>query len=77
MQRYSADEQIIQRVTDRAQLLFDSCRKQWKLKPKDLQQLQWAAQCHEIGMAISHKNYHRHGAYLLTNSDLPGFSQYE
>jgi exopolyphosphatase/guanosine-5'-triphosphate,3'-diphosphate pyrophosphatase len=28
-------------------------------------------------MAISHKHFHRHGAYLLRNSDLPGFSQSE
>jgi exopolyphosphatase/guanosine-5'-triphosphate,3'-diphosphate pyrophosphatase len=28
-------------------------------------------------MAISHKHYNRHTAYLLRNSDLPGFSQQE
>jgi exopolyphosphatase/guanosine-5'-triphosphate,3'-diphosphate pyrophosphatase len=28
-------------------------------------------------MAISHKHYNRHGAYLLRNTDLPGFSQAE
>jgi exopolyphosphatase/guanosine-5'-triphosphate,3'-diphosphate pyrophosphatase len=28
-------------------------------------------------MAISHKHFHRHGAYLLRNSDMPGFSQGE
>ena len=26
-------------------------------------------------MAISHGGYHRHGAYLLQHSDIPGFSQ--
>ena len=30
---------------------------------------------HEIGLAISHSNYHRHSAYLLEHSDIPGFSQ--
>jgi exopolyphosphatase/guanosine-5'-triphosphate,3'-diphosphate pyrophosphatase len=28
-------------------------------------------------MAISHKHYNRHSAYLLRNADLPGFSQQE
>jgi exopolyphosphatase/guanosine-5'-triphosphate,3'-diphosphate pyrophosphatase len=37
--------------------------------------LRRAAYLHEIGLAISHSNYHRHSSYLLENSDIPGFSQ--
>ena len=29
---------------------------------------------HEIGLDISHSRFHQHGAYLLNNGDLPGFS---
>lgn len=29
---------------------------------------------HEIGFYISHGDYHKHGAYILANGDLPGFS---
>jgi exopolyphosphatase/guanosine-5'-triphosphate,3'-diphosphate pyrophosphatase len=36
--------------------------------------LAWAAQLHEIGAQISHSDYHKHGAYILGNSDAPGFS---
>ena len=32
---------------------------------------------HEAGLAISHSQFHRHGAYLLEHSDLPGFSRPE
>lgn len=39
--------------------------------------LAWAAQCHEIGNVISHTESHRHGAYILDNSELMGFSQSE
>ena len=39
--------------------------------------LGWAAQCHEIGSAISHTESHRHGAYIIDNSELMGFSQSE
>jgi len=34
----------------------------------------WAAQLHEIGLAVSHTGFHKHGAYLLQHSYLPGFS---
>ncbi|MDE2618102.1 MAG: exopolyphosphatase, partial [Burkholderiales bacterium] len=30
-----------------------------------LRKLGWAAQLHEIGSAISHSDYHKHGAYIL------------
>ena len=37
--------------------------------------LRRAAFLHEIGLAISHSSYHKHSAYLLEYSDIPGFSQ--
>ncbi len=36
--------------------------------------LQWAARLHEIGIQISHSDYHKHGAYILENTDMPGFT---
>ena len=39
--------------------------------------LRRAALLHEIGLAISHSSYHKHGAYLLQYSDVAGFSQAE
>lgn len=37
----------------------------------------WAAQLHEIGLNISHADFHHHGYYLLRHSDLAGFVRYE
>lgn len=37
--------------------------------------LDWAATLHEIGRDIAHSGYHKHGAYILENADLPGFSR--
>jgi exopolyphosphatase/guanosine-5'-triphosphate,3'-diphosphate pyrophosphatase len=34
----------------------------------------WAGLLHEIGMSISHAGFHKHGAYVLQNADMPGFS---
>ena len=30
---------------------------------------------HEVGLNINHSGMHRHSAYILQNSDLPGFNQ--
>jgi len=39
--------------------------------------LQWAAQLYETGLAISHNDYHKHGAFMLANAELAGFSKPE
>jgi len=39
--------------------------------------LHWAALLHEIGLTISHSGYHRHGHYLLSESDMAGFNRFE
>jgi exopolyphosphatase / guanosine-5'-triphosphate,3'-diphosphate pyrophosphatase len=39
-----------------------------------VKRLAWAAALHEVGFAISHADYHKHGAYLVANGDLAGFS---
>lgn len=44
---------------------------------RSLRKLQWAARVHEIGMLISHSDYHKHGAYILDNADLLGFGMPE
>lgn len=37
--------------------------------------LRWAAMLHEVGLNINHSGLHRHSAYILQHSDLPGFNQ--
>ena len=41
----------------------------------DLQFLSWASRLHEIGISVAHNAYHKHGAYVLTYADMPGFSK--
>lgn len=52
-----------------------------KESPAQLSRLQkkllWASQLHEVGAAISHSDYHKHGAYILDNADMVGFSMPE
>ena len=37
--------------------------------------LAWACRLHEIGISVAHNAYHKHGAYILTYADMPGFSK--
>ena len=75
MGRYNADPKQAERVVKTAQHLFDSVAKSLNLNTEDSDLLRRAAYLHEIGLAISHGGYHRHGAYLLQHSDIAGFSQ--
>ena len=75
MQRYGADLAQAQRVEATALRLFDQVASEWQLDADARRLLAWAARLHELGLAIAHSGYHRHGAYLLQNSDIAGFSQ--
>ena len=41
----------------------------------DIKFLSWASRLHEIGISVAHNAYHKHGAYILTYADMPGFSK--
>jgi exopolyphosphatase/guanosine-5'-triphosphate,3'-diphosphate pyrophosphatase len=41
----------------------------------EVQFLSWASRLHEIGISVAHNAYHKHGAYILTYADMPGFSR--
>ncbi len=77
MQRYAVDADTADIVERRARIFYTATRLNWKLTSDDWELLHWLARTHEIGMAISHKHFNRHTAYLLRNADLPGFSQDE
>ena len=32
---------------------------------------------HEVGMVVSHTSYHKHGAYMVENADMAGFTTRE
>ena len=75
--RYGVDQEQADKVATTAETLFDQVRKRWRFEDADRDTLLWSAQLHEIGLAIAHAQYHRHGGYLLSYSDMPGFSRQE
>ena len=76
-ERYHVDTLQSERVAATAAGCFRQVEKRWKLEPADALVLDWAARLHEIGLAVSHSGYHKHGAYLVQHGDLAGFSSTE
>ena len=77
MQRYGIDAGQAQRVEATVLRLFDQVSRAWSLAEDDRLMLARAARVHELGLAIAHSQYHVHGAYVLANSDIAGYSQQE
>jgi exopolyphosphatase/guanosine-5'-triphosphate,3'-diphosphate pyrophosphatase len=73
---YHIDTEQAGHVAKSARTLLGAVAKDWQLDPaRHGALLGWAARLHEVGLSIAHTRYHKHGAYLLEHSDLPGFSR--
>ena len=71
LQRFGVDEARAGRTADIAAALYA------RLKPGSdtvTRPLYWSGLLHEVGMAVSHSGYHKHGAYMIENADLSGFT---
>ena len=75
--RHSADLPHAKRVKQTALALFDQLESAWELTEEDREALGFACLVHEIGLSISHTQHHKHGAYIIANTDLPGFTRDE
>lgn len=73
--RFDVDLDQSERVVQTALALCDQVQEAWKLREEDRLFLTWAAQLHEVGLSVSWLSYHKHGAYLVANGDLRGFSR--
>ena len=74
-EQYNIDMPQAQRVKNTALALYA----QLELSPTDKHPeltslLAWGALLHEVGLSISYPGFHRHSAYLLRYSTMPGFS---
>ena len=75
--QYNIDTAQAARVQNTAELLWKEAERDHSLAGIDLKQLQFAAQLFELGWAVAHSQYHKHGHYLLANSDMRGFGRTE
>ena len=78
MNRHHVERAQAERVWATARAFYDQVAGDWGLDDEQaLDTLRWGALLHELGLAVSHSQFHKHGAYLVSNSDLPGFSRQE
>jgi len=74
--QYSVDLVQAARVERTAMLLVDQLEEQDALDGEFTRRpLVWASRLHEAGLALSYTGYHKHGAYLVLHSEMPGFSR--
>lgn len=74
--QYQLDQAHGRRVQATALGLYRQVAGHWIPRdPRYPRLIAWAARLHEIGLMVAHSQYHRHGAYLLRNADLPGFTR--
>lgn len=76
-ERFEIDGRQAFRVQQTALSLFDQVSQEWTLEGHHRALLRWAAALHESGMFMTYSGYHKHGAYLLTHTEMPGFSRQE
>jgi len=76
--RYHVDLEQTERVKETSRHCFKQLETVWNLDAEEhLQWIEWAAALCEIGLDIAHSHYQKHGAYIIENSDLAGFSKQE
>jgi exopolyphosphatase/guanosine-5'-triphosphate,3'-diphosphate pyrophosphatase len=79
MRRYTVDEGQVQRVHKTARSLLEKLQSHIPLRqriPFD-QLLGWSIQLHEVGLQINRRSLQMHSAYIIENTEMPGFSEEE
>lgn len=74
-QQYNIDTTQAKRVKQTAETIYSQIEAHPSLAKSELQPLlSWGALLHEVGLSISYPGFHRHSAYLLRHSTMPGFN---
>ncbi len=74
--RFGLDRKQGDRIKQTALSLFEQVRDEWKLDQVIHEKLLvWSCDLHEIGTAIAFNQHHKHGSYIVENSDIDGFSR--
>ncbi|MEZ6016707.1 MAG: Ppx/GppA phosphatase family protein [Planctomycetota bacterium] len=74
-ERFSSDMDHADRVRRTTLQLLSRVEVALDADREDRLLLGWAALLHGVGLSVSYSGYHKHGAYLVENADLAGFSR--
>ncbi|HST23620.1 MAG TPA: Ppx/GppA phosphatase family protein [Blastocatellia bacterium] len=72
--RYDYDSLHSHHVARLATRIFDDTHDLHGMGETERKLLQYAAILHDLGYHIAHNNHHKHGLYLIKNSEMPGFT---
>ncbi len=74
--RLGIDHKQSARIESTCYLLLQQVAAGWGLDQVIYSKLLgWASRLHETGFAIAYNQYHKHGSYIIENSDIDGFSR--
>lgn len=73
--KFDVDKKQVKRMQKTLSLLFEAAQLVLCLTVVDKEWLGFASWLHEIGLLIGHSGYHRHGAYVVKNAEIAGFSK--
>lgn len=75
---YSFQEDHAQHIAFLTQRLFEQLPSDCQLCGPAERELLWAASMlHDIGVSVDYQDHHKHGAYLILNAGLPGYTHRE
>ncbi len=77
LRKYRWHEEHSKHVAGLALKLFDDLQQWHKLGYSDRELLEYASLMHDIGYHISNRKHHKHSLYIITHSNLKGFTQEE
>ncbi len=75
-QQYHISTLQADRVAHTTMYLYKLFKNHWPINNEESENdLLWAAKLHEIGFAIARNQYYKHGSYIVSHADMPGFSK--
>ena len=75
--RYHCDEAYFHLTTRFAELIFTRLATLHGLGPRSLLLLKIASIMHKSGLFINNQSYHKHSAYIISSTEIPGLSHEE
>ncbi|MFN0202002.1 MAG: HD domain-containing protein [Bacteroidia bacterium] len=75
--KYQYEEEHCVKVSELASILFDELQAQHQLGRTEKELLKYAAILHDIGKFIQTSSHHKHGQYIIANSNIAGFTTAE
>ncbi|WP_440055014.1 Ppx/GppA phosphatase family protein [Pseudoalteromonas sp. T1lg65] len=74
-EQYRVDQAHAENICSTLKVLYEAVKNNWQLNKLDYEMLCWAAKLHEVGLVINSSGLHKHSAYIVRHSQLPGFTQ--